>query len=117
MKVIKEADYLRVRRVKFENSWAVCFLKPGADQLMELGEDPYRPGYYWLHFEIYDDEETNPLIEGWIKWDGCLNWKTGDDEGHVHFCGPKDAGLFAVIYEEAASLMNNSEYLAEKIKP
>lgn len=40
------------------------------------------------------DADDKPLMTGYVKWDGCSNWDTGD--GAIHFCtrdGAQKLGL------------------------
>jgi hypothetical protein len=57
----------------------------------------------------YDDD---PLVKGYVKWDGCSNWDFPLEAGvtyPLHFCGQQEIRCFgkmlAELYEWAAELM------------
>jgi hypothetical protein len=57
----------------------------------------------------YDDD---PLVKGYVKWDGCSNWDFPLEAGvthPLHFCGRQEIRCFgkmlAELYEWAAELM------------
>jgi len=65
----------------------------------------------------YDDK---PLIEGYIKWDGCSNWDFPLEPGTthpLHFCSHqqiKSFGyMFSSLYEWAAELMPDQKMILE----
>lgn len=36
---------------------------------------------------MYGDDDV-PTLEGFVKWDGCSNWRTGTDgDYNIHCCG------------------------------
>lgn len=61
------------------------------------------------------DWETDPLkafpyIRGSVKWDGCVNYKVGDqDRAMMHACGKNDLArvshVLLAIYERCRQLM------------
>lgn len=61
------------------------------------------PDEYSMDFELVeriisngkDDEQV--LIEGFLKWDGCMNWKT---TRYYHFCEDDDADLVRETFEK-----------------
>ena len=62
-----------------------------------------------LSGENEDDKnglETEPMLVGHIKWDGCMNVKM--QEGYVHFCDRDIAGqygeLFNKLYDKAVEV-------------
>lgn len=52
--------------------------------------DEGTPIYYYRskdgHTDTLNYKECNPIFQGYIKWDGCI-----DFNGHAHFCGYRDA--------------------------
>jgi len=46
---------------------------------------------YALFFSICDTSSLNDdeALTGYIKWDGCSNWKTPDGFYGIHLCGAK----------------------------
>jgi hypothetical protein len=50
-------------------------------------------------FSIYDDQDDagEPSWEGYVKWDGCVNWQT-DTGCMAHFCCPEDIDAFAATF-------------------
>lgn len=63
------------------------------------------PELSFLNFEVSSDGK-NIVMEGYIKWDGCINFQTGF--GYVHFCNKEETKtfntLFDKIYEKAKGL-------------
>jgi len=35
------------------------------------------------------------FVDGWIKFDGCINWKFNTDEHYLHTCTPEDVRCMA----------------------
>ena len=54
------------------------------------------PGEYKLDFEIHDDEYHKPIIEGYLKWDHCMNWRT---DGFYHFCEPEHVLILSKLLQ------------------
>lgn len=49
---------------------------------------------YAINYEIYDgydldDITAGPEMEGFVRWDGCSNWRTVETN-YIHFCEPTD---------------------------
>ena len=42
---------------------------------------------YSMSFDII--ESTTCVLHGYVKWDGCSNWKTPDGFYGIHLCGGK----------------------------
>lgn len=61
----------------------------------------------------YDGEE--PIMVGYIKWDGCSNWKFQEVSYPLHFCSyaeVKDfANLFPKLQEWTAELMAGNDFI------
>ena len=70
---------------------------------LENMSEPIQKGTDW----IYDIEWTKEtVLDGWVKWDGCMEFST---EG-IHLCGfdgvIKLKKLFEKIYKQVAELCN-----------
>jgi hypothetical protein len=56
------------------------------------------PGDYKLDFELKEsiiengNDSYRVRIKGFLKWDGCMNWRHSDDYMY-HFCDEDDANL------------------------
>jgi hypothetical protein len=61
----------------------------------------------FLNNSLYDETEPEPDITGTIKWDGCMNWDTGDNCMY-HFCDTDDIDVLRDSFEAAWVL---SEYI------
>lgn len=48
-------------------------------------------------FEILDDDGL--VAVGWLKCDGCVNWKTVG-KGFAHFCEPENVMAFAMAFRK-----------------
>lgn len=65
-------------------------------------------------FRIFDNHDfagnpdPEPEWEGWVKWDGCINWKASHGNYH-HFCGHDNAvdllEAFAEVRRKTAELL------------
>jgi len=53
-------------------------------------------------------DEEDELVSGFLKWDGCMNWKTGDIM--YHFCDPEDADRLATFFKKLYEL--GSEHIS-----
>jgi hypothetical protein len=46
---------------------------------------------YSINFKLIESEEIEDAehwgFEGYVKWDGCSNWKTISGNYDLHFCG------------------------------
>lgn len=53
--------------------------------------------------------EAEPYLDGYVKWDGCLEL----DQGRPHWCGPhhvkRHMALLEYIYKRAMELMDSNE--------
>lgn len=46
---------------------------------------------------VYENlAEAGPIIEGWIKWDGCSNWEF---QKSIHFCRMERASQLAELFK------------------
>lgn len=58
-----------------------------------------------------DMEDTSPILNGQIKWDGCSHNYFGEEEmkGYIHGCSRKDmvrlGAIFDALFDLAATLM------------
>ena len=70
----------------------------------------------WVQTWVPDDEgtwipdETELLIDGSLKWDGCANLQLGEEGGHLlHFCGRAHARIvdraIGFLYDLGAELI------------
>ena len=68
-----------------------------------------------VDFNVYEGqgESLDTFITGWVKSDGCSNWKFTSPNYHIHFCSideARDFGtLFTRMYTWAAELMPERE--------
>lgn len=71
-------------------------------------------------FSVYvgsdEDADHEPLLIGYIKWDGCSNWNFSKENYPLHCCGRDNAedfaNLFLEMYDWALEWMpENKEYL------
>lgn len=79
---------------------------------------------YWLHenglsvyFELVgDDGEVE--IDGSVKWDGCMNWRTSE-ACMYHFCNPQHAvdlaHRFSKVWELGLSIMPKAAECYQRI--
>jgi len=72
-----------------------------------------KPGEHSMDFEICEHpngntDEEDELVSGFLKWDGCMNWKTGDIM--YHFCDPEDADRLATFFKKLYEL--GSEHIS-----
>lgn len=64
--------------------------------------------YEWEDVEISDDglpifdADNKPLMEGFVKWDGCNEWDTAN--GSMHFCTRDGAQKLATAMERCWDL-------------
>lgn len=72
---------------------------PTLQHMPEIGYTiAWTPEETIINFEIYElceEEDTiegmNPAVSGWVKWDGCSNWKFfPDSNGRCHFCDVRE---------------------------
>ena len=66
-------------------------------------------------FHVYEDDDTDYLFSGYVKWDGCSNWDFQSFNARVgcthplHFCSKEDAIEFGVflgkLYDWTAELI------------
>lgn len=58
----------------------------------------------WLRFKVLEvrTQETLPIAEGHLKWDGCLNIVFEDRS--FHFCGPESEPLIGRILKAIYAL-------------
>jgi len=53
-------------------------------------------------------EECEPTASGYVKFDGCSNWKFGGEYTHIHFCERDDpmklATAMAACHDHAGEL-------------
>lgn len=55
----------------------------------------YRVSSHSLDFKIELNHISAPEeLDGFLKWDGCLNIRHSED-GYMHFCGPEKEPLLA----------------------
>jgi hypothetical protein len=68
-----------------------------------------------ISFDIYDKDEYSPesdipdyVITGFLKWDGCLNFHTGEIAAHLCDKGEVDrlANAFKKLYEVAPQYLD-----------
>ena len=59
------------------------------------------------------NDKTNTYMEGYLKWDGCMNFDGGDNI-KMHICGPEDVARISkylnTIYVEAHDMFDNVDY-------
>lgn len=74
------------------------------------------PKDHCVEFTIYKEylpPRLDPLITGYVKWDGCSNWDFPSDgcTHPLHFCGKQDSIEFGEflgkLYDWAAELLPN----------
>ena len=46
-------------------------------------------------------EEADVVTRGFIKWDGCSNWRLQEPNPMKHFCGASDLASFHVALQRA----------------
>lgn len=77
-------------------------------------DPPQEPDTWKMDFRI---RETNSVVknvafEGWVKWDGCIDWRATSPH-YDHFCTHADAEdlleAFAEVRRKAAELMKSYE--------
>ena len=63
------------------------------------------PGEWWLDvssssdsFMLTEWEQAFVELDGNLKWDGCINWKT-NPACMMHGCGPLHAKIIAAIFD------------------
>lgn len=59
------------------------------------------------------DQEGYLIVEGWVKWDGCMNWRAGEGGSYEHFCGPEEAVALGEAF--AAAWRVCGEKMGDKI--
>ena len=63
-----------------------------------------KPGRLSMDFKIMEHRKPSDiaLVRGYLKWDGCMNWRT-DETMIYHYCGIEDAEIlhecFKKLYE------------------
>jgi hypothetical protein len=108
MIIRKEFDFHTVEAVKSEYSvefkiyTGIGYIEQYEEDL-KMGFDDTGPQY-----------DEDPLMVGYIKWDGCSNWDFPLPQGvthPLHFCSHLEIKAFgnmlASLYEWAAELMPN----------
>jgi hypothetical protein len=55
----------------------------------ELGMEVSREHTHALSFRFLNDGDGAVDVIAHVKWDGCINWSTGE-ACMYHFCGPDD---------------------------
>lgn len=68
-----------------------------------------------VDFKVFDAQDNEHVIyDGYVKKDGCVNWRTGPGRSYAHFCDYQALGsfcaIFAMIWMEAKELMPNADY-------
>lgn len=84
----------------------------GLNYIIKLESE--EPDYY-IHFTVYeeyDDDEESLILRGYIKSDGCINFKrVTSSEGVLdHHCGIRDylneSIIITEIYKQVYDIMN-----------
>ena len=69
---------------------------------------------FFVDFQICEENMGGHevVIAGHVKWDGCMDWDTGDVM--YHCCGPEGVDRLAEIlkdvWEEAKKIMPNADF-------
>jgi hypothetical protein len=63
------------------------------------------PDEFHVDFKIYNDNgfgfpEEHLKFNGYVKWDGCSNWRILGEGYQFHFCEPEDAMNLAKLIGE-----------------
>ena len=80
--------------------------------LFRKGNPEYSETSFEFELKEIVNNEPEPYMEGFIKWDGCANVRY-NDEGYLHYCGlegfERHNALIRKLYQIAKESMNRDD--------